>query len=113
MLMVPTTTYCSLTNFYHQPYQKYSISFFDSRVGKLTNKDIPSISKILQIKIYTTVFKCLMGHLPMLEYYFEWVSHNKENRNNTAILRVPKIELEGTKRAFFHNGVLIPLGIVL
>ena len=114
-LIVPTITYCSLKNFYHQPYRKSSISLLDSRAGKLTEKDIPSISKILQRKIYSTVFKCLMGHLPMLEYYFERFSHNKETRNNNIILRVPETKLESTKRAFFYNGVVVyntlPLGL--
>ena len=44
--------------------------------------------------------------MPMLESYFEWVSHNKETRNNNTMLRVPKIILESTKRAFFYNGVV-------
>ena len=56
-----------------------------------------------------------MGHLPMLEYYFERVSHNKETRNNNIILKVPKIKLESTKRAFFYNGIVVyntlPLGL--
>ena len=42
----------------------------------------------------------------MLENYFEWVSHNKETRNNNIMLRVPRIKLENTKRAFFYNGVV-------
>ena len=43
-LIVPIT-YCSLTNFYHQPYRKSSILALESRVCKLTNKDIPSVNK--------------------------------------------------------------------
>ena len=102
-LIVPSITYCSLTNFYHQPYRKSTILLFESRVGKLTDKDIPSIDKILQKKIYKAVFKCLKGNMPMLENYFERVSHNKETRNNNIMLRVPKIKLESTKRAFFYK----------
>ena len=98
-LIVPSITYCSLTNFYHQPYWKATISLFESRVGKLTDKDIPSIDKILE-KIYKTVFKCLKGNIPMLENYFERISHNKETRNNNIMLRVPKIILESTKKSF-------------
>ena len=58
VLIVPSITYCSLTNFYHQPYRKSTILLFESCVGKLTDKDIPSIDKILQKKIYKAVFKC-------------------------------------------------------
>ena len=44
--------------------------------------------------------------MPMLENYSERISHNKETRNNYIMLRVPKITLESTKRAFFYNGVV-------
>ena len=47
VLVVPIITYCSLTNFYYQPYRKSSILALKSRVCKLTNKDIPSVNKIL------------------------------------------------------------------
>ena len=42
----------------------------------------------------------------MLENYFERISHNKETRNSNILLRVPKIILESTKRAFFYNVVV-------
>ena len=57
-LIVPIITYCSFTSFYRQPYRKSSILALDFRVCKLTNKDMPSVSKIFQRKICTTVFKC-------------------------------------------------------
>ena len=69
-LIVPIITYCSLTNFYHQPYRKSSILALESRVCKLTNKDIPSFNKIFQRKIRTTTFKCLNDKVPNFEDYF-------------------------------------------
>ena len=42
----------------------------------------------------------------MLEHFFERNCHNIETRNSNIILRVPKIKLESTKRAFFYNGVV-------
>ena len=42
----------------------------------------------------------------MLEHYFERNCPNIETRNNNIILRVPKIKLENTKRAFSYNGVV-------
>ena len=95
-LIVPIITYCSLTNFYHQPYQKSSILALESRVCKPTNKEIPSVNKIFQRKICTTVFKCLNDNGPNFEDYFELISHGKETRNNNRILRTPKIKLEST-----------------
>ena len=69
-LIVPIITYCSLTNLYHQPYRKSSILALESRVCKLTNKDIPSFNKIFQRKIRTTTFKCLNDKVPNFEDYF-------------------------------------------
>ena len=106
-LIVPIITYCSLTNFYHQPYRKSSILALESRVCKLTNKDIRSVNKIFQRKICTTVFKCLSDDVPNFEYYFELISHGKGTRNNNRILRTPKIKLESTKKAFYYNGAMV------
>ena len=72
-LIVPIITYCSLTNFYHQPYRKSYIITLESRVCKLTNKDISSVNKIFQRKICTTVFKCLNEDVPNFEDYFELI----------------------------------------
>ena len=99
-LIVPIITYCSLTNFHHQPYQKSSILALDSRVCKLTNKDIPSVNKILQRKICTTVCKCLNNDIPNFEDYFELISYWKGTRNSNRTLRTPNIKLESTKKAF-------------
>ena len=90
-LIVPIITYYSLTNFYRQPYRKSSILALESRVCKLTNKDIPSVNKIFQRKICTTVFKCLNDDVPNFEDYFELISHGKGTRNNNRILRTPKL----------------------
>ena len=106
-LIVPIITYCSLTNFYHQPYQKSSILALESRICKLTNKDIPSVNKIFQRKICTTVFKCLNDDVPNFEDYFELISHGKGTRNNNRILRTPKIKLESTKKTFYYNSAVV------
>ena len=102
VLIVPIITYCCLTSLYHQPYQKSSILTLESRVCKLTNKDIPSVNKIFQRKICATVFKCLN-----FEDYFELISHGKGTRNNNRILRTPKIKLESTKKTFYYNGAVV------
>ena len=101
-LIVPIITYCSLTNFYHQPYRKSPILALESRVCKLTNKDIPSVNKIFQRKICTTVFKCLNDDVPNFEDYFELISHGKGTRNNNRILRTPKIKLESTQKVLLQ-----------
>ena len=95
-LIVPIITYCSLTNFYHQPYRKSSILALESRVCKLTNKDISSVNKIFE-----RMFKCLNDDVPNFEDYFEIISHGKGTRNNNnRILRTLKIKLESTKKTF-------------
>ena len=95
-LIVPIITYCSLTNFYHQPYGKSWILALESRVCKLTNKDIPSVNKIFE-----RMFKCLNDDVPNFEDYFEITSHGKGTRNNNnRILRTLKIKLESIKKTF-------------
>jgi hypothetical protein len=107
-LIVPLVTYCSLTNFYHQPSRKASLSILEYRVRKLAKKhNVPSINEIYEKKICLTVFKCSNGHFPYFNNYFERISHDKGTRNNNKILRVPKIKLQSTKKAFFYNGVLL------
>ena len=107
-LIVPIITYCSLTNFYHQPYRKSSILALESRVCKLINKDIPSVNKIFQkIYIHTNVFKCINDNVPNFEDYFELISHRKGTRNNNRILRTQKIKLESTKKAFYYNDSVV------
>ena len=69
-LIVPIITYYSLTNIYRQPCRKSSILALESRVCKLTNKDIPSVNKIFQRKICATVFKCVNDNVPNFEDYF-------------------------------------------
>ena len=107
-LIVPIITYCSLKNFYHQPYRKSSILALESRVCKLINKDIPSVNKIFQkIYIHTNVFKCINDNVPNFEDYFELISHRKGTRNNNRILRTQKIKLESTKKAFYYNDSVV------
>ena len=112
-LIVPIITYCSLKNFYHQPYQKSSILALESRVCKLINKDIPSVNKIFQkyiyiyIYIYTNVFKCINDNVPNFEDYFELISRRKGTRSNNRILRTQKIKSESTKEAFHYNDSVV------
>ena len=94
-LIAPIITYCSLTNFYHQPYGKSWILALESRVCKLTNKDIPSVNKIFE-----RMFKCLNDDVPNFEDYFEITSHGKGTRNNNRILRTLKNKLESIKKTF-------------
>ena len=95
-LIVPVITYCSLANFYHQAYGKSWILALESRVCKLTNKDIPSVNKIFE-----RMFKCLNDDVPNFEDYFEITSHGKGTRNNNnRILRTLKIKLESIKKTF-------------
>ena len=84
-LIVPIITYCSLTNFYHQPYRKSSILALESTKS--------SKEKYVQLS------KCLNDNVPNFEDYFELTSHGKGTRNNNRILRTSKIKLKSTKKA--------------
>ena len=38
--------------------------------------------------------------------YFEPLRHGKNTRNNRISIKIPKVRLESTKRAFYFNGVI-------
>lgn len=107
-LIVPLLTYCSLTNFYHHASRKTSLSILEYRANKLMgHQRLPSIDDIYKRKICLTVFKCISGNLPNFENYFELISHQQSTRNNNKLLRVPRINLQSTKKSFFFNGALV------
>ena len=111
-LIIPLVTYCSLTNFYHQPSRKSTLTVFENRIRKFANcHEVPTMLKMCEKKICVAVYKCLNEHYPYFENYFQRISHNFGTRNNKRLLKIPRIKLESTKRAFFYNGVLVLNGL--
>ena len=55
------------------------------------------------------VFKQMLGMamFPFFMDYFEYVSHEYSTRNNNKLLRLPKINLESSKKLFFYNGAKV------
>ena len=52
--------------------------------------------------------KCLLKQLcSNFNDYFTINVHNKVTRNNSSLLKIPKIKLECTKKAFFYMGTKI------
>ena len=40
------------------------------------------------------------------ENYFDIIQHNINTRNNSTLIRLPRVKLQSTKRAFFFQGGL-------
>ena len=104
---MPIATYCSLTNFYHQKSRKNVFTSFDNRAQKIIKCEKPlSINNACEVKTSIFVHKALYGYCCHFKDYFDLISHGIETRNNKKVIRIPKIELQSTKKAFFYNGAI-------
>ena len=101
-LIIPIAMYCSLVNFENEPSRKTSLATLENRARRIIDQhDIPSINNICKKKVCRTVHQCLNNQYPFFTDYFQCLSHNQGTRNNSKILRVPKIRLQSTKKSFF------------
>ena len=108
VFIMPLVTYCSLTNFYNHPSRRSTLANFENQIKRISKIDyVPSITKMCDKKSCITVFKSLNGAYPDYIDYFERISHNIGTRNNGLLLRVPRVKIEGTKKAFFYNGTIL------
>ena len=100
--------YCSLTNYFHQPYRQDLLSSLESRAKGIVNTGdkFPSIKQKQKKKVCKLVRECLDGRNDIFYNYFHVIRHEKRTRNNNCLLRIPKIKLESTKKSFYFNGVL-------
>ena len=107
-LIVPITTYCSLTNFFCQPYRAKLLELLGSRARNIIKCKVHTFLTIQQLhhkKLCSTVHKTLNGELPCYDCnYFDVISHRIPTRNNKYLLRVPKIQ--STRKAFYFDGAI-------
>ena len=106
-LVLPTIMYCSLTNYFNQPYRRNLISSLEQRARIIVNVDetpFPSIDQLHKKKVCKFVRKCIDGDLDNFNNYFEMIKHNKRTRNNNSSIRLPKINLESTRKSFHFYG---------
>ena len=101
--------YCSLTNYFHQPYRRDLLSSLERRAEVIVNigGKFPSIEQKQKKKVCKLVRNCLDGKSDTFVNYFDMIQHGKQTRNNNCMLRFPKIKLESTKKYFHFYGVFI------
>ena len=109
-LIVPIIIYCSLTNFFCQPYHAKLLELLGARARNIIKCKVHKFLTIQQQhhkKLCTTVHKALNGELPCYDCnYFDVISHRIPTRNNKYLLRVPKIKLQSTRKAFYFDGAI-------
>jgi hypothetical protein len=69
-------------------------------------KSIPNTKKLVQSQICFMVEKCLQKNFEhdTLDNYFQMVSHEKETKNNSISIKLPRIKLELAKQSFYFGG---------
>ena len=91
--------YCSLNNYFHQPYRRDLLSSLERRAKVIVNIDrqFPFVKKKQKRKVCKLVRNWLDGEKNIFINYFDTIQHEKQTRNNNYMLRFPKIKLESTK----------------
>ena len=108
-LIVPILTYCSLLNYSLQLHRKNLLKYLEFRaLNLLSNRShkVPSIENLNKRKSCIFVHKCIQGRMNNFENYFDIIQHNINTRNNSTLIRLPRVKLQSTKRAFFFQGGL-------
>ena len=109
-LIVPIITYCSLKNFFCQPYSAKLLELLGIRARNIIKYKVHKFLTIQQLHhkiLSSTVHKALNGELPCYDYnYFDVISHQIPTRNNKYLLRVLKIKLQSTRKTFYFDGAI-------
>ena len=89
-LIVPIRTYCSLTNFFCQPYRAKLLELLGTRARNIIKCKVHKFLTIQQLhykKRCSTVHKAPNGELPCYDCnYFDVISHRIPRRNNKYLL---------------------------
>jgi hypothetical protein len=70
-------------------------------------ESIPNTKELVQWQIFFyMVEKCLQRNFEhdTLDNYFQMVNHEKETRNNSISIKLPRIKLELAKQSFYFGG---------
>ena len=106
--VIPLITYCSLINYNTGRSRSEATTTLEQRAHEIVGTyNMASIEAASKKKICATVKKCLNGDFPFFMDYFHFIKHNHSTRNNNKLLRLPKVNLESTKRSFFYNATKV------
>ena len=116
--VMPTVLYCSLVNYFHQPYRQKMLEIMENRAKNIINhqsKTFPSLNIEHEKKVCINVRKSMENDLECFSDYFEIINHTIKTRNNSYLLRIPRVKLESSKKTFFYTGAVfynrLPLDI--
>ena len=105
-LIIPSLTYCSLLYLNFTPTQLKrlnSIRMRSRRIIKWNTNDtvnLPPIENLFYFRACSFVKSCLTKNSHILfNNYFTLINHGNNTRNNSCLLRLPKIRLEYAKRS--------------
>jgi len=108
-MLLPLFTYCSIITYQTNNTYKQKLKSFENRAHKVIFRNQPadytitSIDHLLKKRLCINVYYCLNESIcEHLENYFDLMLNN--TRNNSKLIRLPKIRLESTKKSFFYFG---------
>ena len=104
-MLLPLFTYCSIITLQTSNTYKRKIQSFEERAHKIIKPAtvLPKIDEVTNKKVCINMYKCLKGDTcEFFQDYFQLMRNN--TRNNGQLIRIPKIRLESSKKAFFFYG---------
>jgi hypothetical protein len=107
MMILPILTYSSTIKTIFTDSQLAKFTSFERRACKVIGtKSIPNTKKLVQSQICFMVEKCLQKNFEhdTLDNYFQMVSHEKETKNKSISIKLPRIKLELAKQSFYFGG---------
>ena len=115
-MILPLFTYCGIVCSRFNNTQISRLTKLDDLASRIiTSKhksldyDPPKFADFIQKRSCIVVFKCLKGEYvqSLFKDYFTIMDHEKCTRNNKFCLRIPRVNLESTKKCFSYNGAIL------
>ena len=108
-MIVPLLTYCSILQLKLTPSQCYQLTSIHQRAIRIIHSPstvhITSIINVIHKNACKTVRKCIDKNIcENFHKYFIINNHSKCTRNQSALLKLPKVKLEFAKRSFYYAG---------
>lgn len=103
MMILPIITYSTSIKPTLTRTQLAKLSSIENRVNEIVGREkhIPRLEKLIQKKACLTVRKCLDNDVCCnFQGYFETNNRNQRTRNNSKLVKLPKVKLEYARQSF-------------
>ena len=105
-IILPGIKYNCILNLKLTETQKQCLASLDRRAANILGKNVTSIENLMKLHALKLVKKCLDGKVcELFRDYFTLHHHEKLTRNNTHLLKIPRVKLEISKCGFYWMGV--------